>query len=342
MKKPRARNKNKVFVLSIDGGGMRGIIPAKILAELEQRSGKPIAKMFQLIAGTSTGGILALALTLPATHKSENPKFSASDIVALFKKFGVHVFGKRMLEGAYKLNTVPVLHEIVSKILPYTEYKYKSKGLRSVLQKHFGNARLSDSLTNLLIPAYDLSIPGPQLFKSHRLRTNSAENYKMVDVARATSAAPAYFQPKQIPGTKTNLIDGGVILNDPSMAAYVEALTKIAKTKASEIIIVSLGTGASALPIAFEKSKNWGEMDWVKPMLNATMDGVSSTTEYMLQVLADSQKNLTYYRLNPKIDPQKTAMDEAANIDYWEKIADDFIHAKKALLQEIVEVLTNC
>jgi len=190
--------KKKIFALSIDGGGMRGIIPAKILAEFERRSGKPIAKMFNLIAGTSTGGILALALAVPDEKSATSPKFSASGLIDLYKELGVTVFGEKMLVAPPLPANATFWQRIIALIQPYTEYKYKADGLEAVLKAKLGELRLSDLVTNLLITSYDLNEPGPRLFKSHGVISNSPSNYKLLDVARATSAAPTYFQPKQI------------------------------------------------------------------------------------------------------------------------------------------------
>jgi len=140
-------------------------------------------------------------------------------------------------------------------------------------------------------------------------------------------------------GTQTNLVDGGVILNDPGMATYAEVLNSLAAGEECEITIVSLGTGASAQPIPYEVSKNWGAVNWIKPLLNATMDGVSATTEYMLRAIADAHSNLTYYRLNPNIDANKTAMDDPSNLPYWEKVTNDFIDQNNHVIQKIISLI---
>jgi hypothetical protein len=142
-------------VLSIDGGGIRGIIPALILAELEQRAERPIAKIFDLVAGTSTGGILAVGLTMAGARRK--PKYSARDLVALYEEEGDDIFHRSKW---HQIRAVGSL----------AEEKYPSGGIERVLGERFAEAWLSESLTNVLVTAYDIELRRPHFFKSDRAR----------------------------------------------------------------------------------------------------------------------------------------------------------------------------
>lgn len=333
--------KQRLFVLSLDGGGLRGIIPAMILDDIEKRTGKKIARSFDLIAGTSTGGILGLALTVPDSSQKE-PKYSAAALVSLYKELGARVFGPKMrsvVDDPGKPWYLRLWAWVEGLLL---KPKYKTNGLDTILAERFGEVMLSQSVSDVLITSYDLNASGPKLFKSHKAKTGDAENYRMADVARATSAAPTFFSPLQIDGTQMNLVDGGLVLNDPSLAAYVEAITNFVSTPDTEVILVSIGTGASSQPIEYEESKNWGAANWLKPVIYTAMDGVSVTTSYMLQSLAGTQHaKLRYFRLNPMVNPEQSSMDDPTHMPYWESVATNFLKENDAVLEEVATALSQ-
>jgi len=164
-------------ILSIDGGGIRGIIPSMILNEIEKNTGKKISKIFDLIAGTSTGGILALGLCKPDSQGE--PQYSAENMMELYEKDGQKIFHRSFWRG---LSTVGGL----------TDEKYPHGPIEEVFDEYFSNTTLEMSITNVLISSYDIEHRNPFFFKSWR------ENVKPVEMrkaARATSAAPTYFEP---------------------------------------------------------------------------------------------------------------------------------------------------
>src|SRR5438067_2336696 len=169
-------------VLAVDGGGIRGIIPALVLAEIEARTKRPISDLFDLFAGTSTGGIIALGLVKPgADGKIEK---SASDIVNIYVQSGASIFPQTFLQGLH----VGIVRGA----------KYGAAGLESVVRNQFGDARLKDALKPVLIPSHDIGKQMPMFFKSEQARANPAADFAMRDVVRATTAAPTYFTPAQI------------------------------------------------------------------------------------------------------------------------------------------------
>ena len=202
-------------VLSIDGGGIRGIIPARLLREIETRMGRPIPELFDIVAGTSTGGILALGLTLPKAGTT-TPAWDAAALEELYVEHGAKIFANSLLR---KVETVGGL----------VEERYDIDELERLLRQYFGEAMLSSALTEVVVPSYDLTAPGPFFFKRSYARdqthTWDIETWK---AARATSAAPTYFDPMNLPPFEDEgehaLVDGGVFANNPTACAYAEAL----------------------------------------------------------------------------------------------------------------------
>ncbi len=312
-----------VRILSIDGGGVRGLIPSLILSKLEQLTGQPICELFDLIAGTSTGGILALGLAMPGPEGS--PAHSAADLVSIYEKESARIFSRPL---GYRLRSLGSL----------ADQKYPAAGIESVLREYFQDARLKDSLTHVLIPAYEIERHFPFFFKSTNARQNPAYDFAIRDVARATSAAPTYFEPHRIASATDYfaLIDGGVYANNPAGCALVECLSTFPHTE--DFVVVSLGTGSRSDSISYRKSKSWGLAQWAKPILNIVLDGVSATVDYQLKQLLPSNR---YFRFQPNLEPGCYAMDNAdpGNIRRLRITAETLIREKAEDLKILKELL---
>src|SRR5215213_7488192 len=142
-------------VLSIDGGGIRGIIPALVLAELERLTARPVFELFDLIAGTSTGGILACALAGP-------DPLSAADVVALYEEEGPEIFDRTIWQRVRSGEGL-------------IDEKYDNGALVGALERFLGAKRLSETVPDLIVPTYDTAQPGPFFFKTRDAR-ESAES----------------------------------------------------------------------------------------------------------------------------------------------------------------------
>ncbi len=241
-------------ILSIDGGGIRGIIPAMVLAEIEARAGRPAHELFDLIAGTSTGGIIACAVAVPRP---------AEELVALYLTEGPEIFRRSL--GRRVASAEGLLDE-----------KYDDAALDAALERHLGDTPLRDARTRLLLTAYDLHARQPYFFKSWR----AGADVTMRLAARATSAAPTYFEPVLWQGR--SLVDGGVFATNPAMSAYAEAVRLHA---AEEHVIVSLGTGKATRRIEHSDAEDWGRLEWVRPLIDVVFDGVADSVEYQLEQL---------------------------------------------------------
>jgi predicted acylesterase/phospholipase RssA len=235
-----------VKALAIDGGGIRGLIPALVLAEIEQRTGRPIATMVDLIAGTSTGGIIACALARP------HP-MAASRIAEVYTVDGPKIFERRLVKE-------------ISSGAGYLDERYDAGALVASLRNHLGEATLDEATIPLLITAYDLQARAALILR---------EGYSMVDAAHATSAAPTYFEPVKL-GART-LIDGGVFAINPAVFAWAEGDIDF---------LLSLGTGEHTRPLPYDTVRDWGKLEWAEPIIDVVFDGGADAVDLQLSKLA--------------------------------------------------------
>lgn len=318
-----------VKVLSLDGGGIRGVIPALVLTELEQRAGKPISQLFDLIAGTSTGGILALGLTKP--NGMGEPEYRAADIVDLYANEGKRIFSRSIW---HKTRAVGSL----------LDEKYPASPIEGVLDEYFGDARLKDALTDVLVTSYEIEKRSPWFFRSRKAREDEQFDFPMKEVARATSAAPTYFEPAKLEAKGTvdywALIDGGVYANNPTMCGIVEAKRSHG---ADELLVVSLGTGQLTRRLVYEEAKDWGLVGWARPVLDVVFDGVSDTVDFQAEQLCDVvEGERRYYRFQAALEIGNDDMDDASatNIHALRVLADELISTQSDDLDAVCAALT--
>jgi patatin-like phospholipase/acyl hydrolase len=300
-------------ILSIDGGGIRGIIPGQVLIALEkqlqQLSGKPdmrIADAFDMIAGTSTGGILTCLYLCPDAGTGK-PRFSAADAVNLYLQHGDNIFD------------VSVFKEITS-LGGLAGAKYSAAHLEQVLRDYLGDLKLSELLRPCLITAYDITRRAAKFFNSADVpELGPARDFYARDVARATSAAPTYFEPANITAFDRAvypLVDGGMFANNPTMCACVEAFGFDPELAVSDLKVLSLGTGAADAAYHYSEAKKWGKVQWAIPALEILMSSGSETVDYQMKTLfASAGRPEQYLRLQldladfPDVDG---AMDNAS------------------------------
>ena len=272
-------------ILSIDGGGLKGLIPAKILTVLEAKLKKAmndpdtrIADSFDLVAGTSTGGILACTYLCPQADNPNRPRFAAQEAVDLYLQNGAQIFD---LPFWRKLATVD----------GYLDELYPATGLETTLREYLGDLKLSDLVKPCLIPAYDIENRAAYFFTQHDARKYPGRNFFVRDVARATSAAPTYFQSARIESDTQvpyALVDGGVFANDPALCAFAEARKLGSKRAAGEMVILSLGTGDVKTPYTYDQVKNWGALPWARPIIDILMSGTVEVADYQLARMFES------------------------------------------------------
>ncbi len=321
-------------ILSIDGGGIRGLIPALVLAELERQTGRAVADCFDLIAGTSTGGILALGLAKPGPDG--RPHYRAQDLANLYLREGGRIFH----ESAFRRITNPMGIRAV---------KYPAEGIEEVLQDYFGETRLKQALVELLIPAYDLEKRDPFFYRSRRAGLDPRYDVSMRVAARATSAAPSYFEPVEVPwpGERDVLVDGGVFANNPAMCAYAEGRQRLRETgnPQEEILLVSLGTGSYTRPYRYEEARTWGVAGWARPILDVIFDGVGDTVDYQLRQLlppgADGSPG--YHRFQTILDPDMSEMDDVSpgHLEGLHRMAERILTVQAAEMEALARRLSG-
>lgn len=206
-------------ILSLDGGGIKGAFTASVLATLERSTGKRFIDHFDMIAGTSTGGIIAIGLAMG---------ISAAEIRDFYVKHGPTIFPATGLRGKFWQLFKP---------------KYSHAPLREALNEILGERRFGDAHTRLVIPTYDANSSRIYVMKTaHDPRFVREIDARAVDVAMATSAAPTYFQAAAFPHQPgSSYVDGGVWANCPAMVGVTEALAFLGQSGAT-IDVMSVGT----------------------------------------------------------------------------------------------------
>ena len=308
-------------ILSIDGGGVRGIIPGMVIAEIESRTGKPVSELFDLISGTSAGGHLALALSLPA--ENGKPRWSAA---ALADFYGP-AYGKIFDSSRFKMLDV---------IKGLAHERYSSNGIEGVLEELFGEAMLSDALTEVLITAYEVERAEPHFFTRHDARTDPRNDHFMRFVARATSAAPTYFEPaaRLESPDKLTFIDGGVFANNPTMCAFAHAQSL--GFDEDDMTIVSLGTGAVSRSLQFEEVREWGLASWARPIIDISAHAGNHAIDWQMTHILRPEN---YFRLTPSLASGRTSLDDARpeTISALEAIAKNLIEENSATIDVLCE-----
>lgn len=306
-----------IRILSIDGGGIRGILPGQILVKIEEMLQKKtgntnarIADYFDLFAGTSTGGILVSALLIPDIIGNARPKYSAKEVASFYLEEGPNIFD------------IPLAHRIRT-ANGLLDEKYPADGIEHSLKNYFGDLWLSELIKPCIVPAYDIKRRKAHFFTQHDA-VKPGNDFYARDVARATSAAPTYFECSMVRSrTDVNypLIDGGVFANNPTLCAYAEARTLFPKpgvpgkkVTLNDMMILSLGTGQNKELYPYDSAKNWGLAEWVKPVIDIMMSGVSETVDYQMKRMYEAvDAPSQYLRINPQLPPDMSSMmDNAA------------------------------
>jgi patatin-like phospholipase/acyl hydrolase len=285
----QAGQPDRFRVLSIDGGGIRGLIAARVIARLEElisaEAGEErrLTDCFHMFAGTSTGGLLALGLTVPDPGNPSRPRLSGRDLVDLYMTEGPRIFGD-------------TLHKLLS-LGGWIAPKHSEARFERALRDRFGDARLRDALRELIVTSYDMSEPGPHFFKRWRARQSGDRDVEMVDVGLATSAAPTYFPSHGLDGRA--LVDGGLFAANPSVAAVVEALKRRDEEphdlSAGDLLLVSLGTGQHETGHRQSQVRRWGRIGWILPrrqdpaLIAAFLDGQSDAADHWVEILLNHE-----------------------------------------------------
>jgi len=294
-------------ILTLDGGGIRGILTATILKRLEEEVPGWLDKV-DLFAGTSTGGILALGLA---------KGLSPAELQMIYSKQCGKIFDDSWLDNIIDIGKV-------------IDTQYSNRNLRKMILEILGSSRLGDLKKKVLVTSFDLDNEDPDPAK-RRWKPKFFHNFPekggggdanrlVVDVALYTSAAPSYFP------ARDGYIDGGVIANNPSMAALTQVFDDRAKIPnrpgLDEVRLLSVGTGTSLNRIQTRyKDLDWGYAQWAEPLLKILMDGSVGVADFQCkQLLGDDH----YRRLNPTLE-KPIDLADCDSIDLMVGIGEKFV-----------------
>ncbi len=297
-------------ILSIDGGGIRGLVGCRWLAGAEDAllaAGKPgLLGSFDLLAGSSTGAIMAAGLAIgrsPAAmadlYREQRHAIFPGIAERLWSRAG-RFFG----QGP----SAP---------------KYDAKGLEKVLKQVFGKTTLGQAKLPLMVTSYDTVSRTPVIFKSFK---PEHQELPLWEVCRASSAAPTYFPAHgmQVEGRACALIDGGVVANNPTACAIAEALRKDARAaQPQDLVVLSVGTGAHTRSISLQSAREWGALEWAVPIIDVLFDGSADSVDYIARYLVGDG----YFRMQAELAIGLDDMDDVSetNIAALEAVARDYL-----------------
>jgi uncharacterized protein len=321
-------------ILCIDGGGIKGVFPASFLATLEEQIDDQVANYFDLIVGTSTGGIIALALGLG---------FSAKEIVKFYVDLGPDIFNKKTGAVPWKMKmAIAAFHKYMPSVASkeqllelaanLSDTKYDSAPLENALRNLFGERTLGDSKVRLVVPSFNLATGEVHVYKTrHHDRFERDYKASAVEAAMATAAAPIFF-PTHRTATGVPLIDGGVYANNPMGMAVVEAVSVLGWNP-DELKVLSLGCTESSFDVNLEK-QNLGLLDWGDKLIDIFMRAQSSQSHGIASLLANEHKNRNIVRINPNVPSGKYALDSIDGVKELIAIGESVARTDIAHLRE--------
>lgn len=339
----------KQYCLSIDGGGLRGIIPATILASIEQKTGSTISDLFKSgITGTSTGALIALGLaarkSTDPSHADYNiPLFTAEQLVDFYLEHAGGIFkcwtpsnccnnccsceessSACFKQAIWNIFTCFSCCGCCNNCSGMCGSQYSNAYLKNELDDKFGKRTLSDVLVPVQVVAFDTNTNSPRYFN-----TLSSPDILMVDAALASSAAPTFFPPYRFKASGDRsvyyrCIDGGIFENNPTFSALrfaVEIYRNKAKQQEPEVEIkdfkvISIGTGDVEVVTDFASLSKAGKLGWASTVFELSMSGTSKAAHKNLDTLFGKRKDgKHYYRLGVNIPASLTEMDDPAIVE---------------------------
>ncbi|GLU18830.1 hypothetical protein SLE2022_351070 [Rubroshorea leprosula] len=343
--------RNLITILSIDGGGIRGIIPGVILtfleSELQKLDGEEarIADYFDVIAGTSTGGLVTAMLTAP--NEKNRPLFAAKDIKDFYLTHCPNIFPQ---------SSNPLLGQAENLINFMSGQKYDGKYLHELLRDKLGNTKLHQTLTNVVIPVFDIKTNQPVFFSTYEVKRNPSLDALLSDICIGTSAAPTYLPPHYFTTKNTtsssteedirefNLIDGSVAANNPTLVAMEEAKKEMTEVGGgsppchytTRFLVISLGTGSNRSTKDKHSAKEaakWNLFGWLRRIVEVFTQASADMVDYHISVVLKMlQSEDNYLRIQ-----DDTLSGVLGSIDIaTKKNLDDLVEVGEKLLKKPV------
>ena len=252
--------------------------------------------------------------------------YSAEDLSQLYISEGPKIFDRSLVKEVTSAGGL-------------LDEKYDDAGLNAALETYLGDVRLKEVLADVMLTAYDIHDRFAFFFRSARARADDEYDFSLTEAARATSAAPTYFEPVEVTdaaGARTYpLVDGGIYAVNPSMCAYAEVAAEGHELE----VLASLGTGAQTKPYEFEDVKGWGAVEWARPLIDMVFDGVADTIDFEVGALAGEK----YQRFQATLRYASDALDDAsdANLRRLEGDAERLIAERTADIEKLCEVIAD-
>lgn len=331
------KKQDRLRILSLDGGGVRGIAEVRILAYIEKETKLPICELFDLIGGTSAGGMLATLLTTPVSKTIKKPKYTAAEICDILLKETQNLF-KQTSWGIFRS-------------------KYDSNAYTEKLLEYYSSSLMKDSLTDTAVYAYNL-----ESMKMEAITSWDKRNYKKIDAVVATSAAQTYFdahtahpyirEQKIIKDKKRTVwlkstdsstyTDGGIAANNPTIMLLGNALEKHPHIKQYDVL--SIGSGKCFKPIQKEDVQYGGMMTWFRYLQRILNTSQLSVADYYLEQLFNKNNSNGFFtRLNPPLHSSQSKMDNTSqeNLNQIILATDQYIHKNKQVFDILIKNLLD-
>lgn len=289
-----------IRVLSLDAGGIRGIIELHVLVALEERTGKPISELFDLFVGTSTGSAITIGMLMGDEHGEA--KFTAREMLALFE------------EQVSTFSEVPWYHTVMT-LDGWIGPRYSIAPSRAFVERHYGVISMGDLRGDAIVVTLDLETLQPKFISSRRnpnaLNGTSSRNFLAADVVMACCSVPAYVPPmllRDVTGEPAFVaVDGGAFAYAPSALALGEALSRY---PGRQVVMLSLGTGSVEGGFTAEDARSWGSIDWASATIPMVLRSQVRYAEEVLATAAAAPNTplAMYLRMSPAIP---AVLDEA-------------------------------
>jgi len=292
-------------ILALDGGGIRGVFTAAFLAHVEEHLKLRLVEHVELLTGTSTGAIIALALAsgLPA-----------SQVLDSYKTAGPLIFGKKR-----------------NRLLSLFMTAHGNEALKEWLRRTFEDKILNDARVPIAIPSFDASTGRPRVWKrDHHQELHGGGLKKMWEVALTSAAAPTYLPAAQIEGLGA-FLDGGLWANNPSLVGLVEA-RRYLESELADIQLLSVGTGRQPRGFRFQDIQFRGQLAWARPLFELLLTAQSVSTHEQAQLLLGPGQ---YLRVDQEL-PHPIELDDVREISQLEHLGRE---AGMRHLQEVKRLL---
>lgn len=316
-----------IRILALDGGGIRGLISLEVLKYLEETTGKPTAELFDVIAGTSTGAIIATQLAL--ADDQGKPKNSAADIIEIYDETVARVFQS------------PWYHPVLT-LGGLLGPRYSNREKIALANELYADANFRDLLLPVMIPSYSVEKGDVHLFTNWS--PDHAEMFVAPLIAAATSG-PTFFPAVELQGLPEGAgayMDGALLDLDPSQQILLHALEEFPD---SEVVMVSIGTGRRNLGLSVQASERGGLMTWFKPLSLIAVDGRGELASIWLERYAKTQAGdgFTYYRFNTDLPAGGVSFDDTRpeTVDQLRQLGKALTVTDKGKLDRAIEQLTG-